>query len=137
MSRRGLVTAQERSAGLSACWPTKGARKRVCFTSKHSFARIVPSRASLSSTISLSLLSIRLSNEEHTLQTRPRVLPGTRSRVYDEEWPAFHFPTPLGQQAARTNRTSPRVKTLDWQRARGHVQRDASRTARGGWVKNR
>lgn len=91
--------------------------KRVCFTSKHSFARIVPSCASPSSDLSSSPRSppFRCSR---SLARGPAHVPAsttcvtrTISRIR-RRVASLSFPTPLGKRPP-TNRTSPRVKTLN------------------------
>lgn len=92
-------------------------QKRVCFTSKHSFARIVPSCVSLSS-LSLPLsgsippstfLSVPPMRAHVSAPTTcvTRTISRIRRRVA-----SLSFPTPLGKRPP-TNRTSPRVKTLN------------------------
>lgn len=115
--------------------------KRVCFTSKHSFARIgtlvlPPPPLSPSSPIRSSLFD-RLcpSNQEHTFRL-DHVCYSLRSSRIRRRVASLSFPTPLGKRPP-TNRTSPRVKTLNCAGvAEGVWAKGASRVV-GGWEKNR
>lgn len=121
--------------------------KRVCFTSKHSFARIgtlvVPPPPPPLFPPSLPLVRSspfdRLcpSNQEHTFRLDHVCYPLRSSRIR-RRVASLSFPTPLGKRPP-TNRTSPRVKTLNCAGvAEGAMwAKGASRVVGGGWEKNR
>lgn len=99
------------------CEPGERVEKRVCFTSKHPFARIrtfvcLPLQQSLilSSFVSLSFLFVFRTGLAHVPASTTcvtRTIWRIRRRVA-----SLSFPTPL-EKRPPTNRTSPRVKTLN------------------------